>query len=200
MTGGKYWDDTFGMLGSDLGAYIAGIRCRISLCLHVTIDEVSENIGRMGRNNFLLKQIIRGGANTRNNTLQWAQPLETTMKDVATLYWTSYSNLIYSSENAICLLQTCITYLQNYNKYQTSPVPPQWTLSSCNLYISHIEVLNLVLAWSTVIQPEHIPPWNQQLDYKMLLTLCNHLHSLNKTVFTHIPYHFPYPNPCVPSY
>jgi len=30
----------------------------------VIIDEVSENIGRMGRNNFLLKQIIRGGANT----------------------------------------------------------------------------------------------------------------------------------------
>ena len=47
----------------------------------------------------------------------------------------------------------CITYLQNYNKYQTSPVPPQWTLSSCNLYISHIEVLNLVLARSTSFNP-----------------------------------------------
>ena len=70
MTGGKYWDDTFGILGSNLGAYIAGIRCRISLCLYVIIDEVPENIGRMERNNFLLKQIIRGGANTRNNTLQ----------------------------------------------------------------------------------------------------------------------------------
>jgi hypothetical protein len=64
MTGGKYWDDT------SFGGIIAGIRCPFFLCLRVIIDEVSENIGRMGRNNFLLKQIIRGGANTRNNTLR----------------------------------------------------------------------------------------------------------------------------------
>ena len=191
------------MLGSDLGAYIAGIRCRISLCLYVIIDEVSENIGRMGRNNFLLKQIIRGGANTRNNALQWAQPLETTMKDVATLYWTSYSNLIYSSENANVSCTPCNDmYHISAKLQQISNIPGTSSMDTLFMQSVHLSYRSVEssLGLIYVIQPEHIPPWNQQLDYKMLLTLCNHLHTLNKTVFTHIPYHFPYPNPCVPNY